>query len=405
MAYNAFREAIEIPNELQNNRMIFFDKDVFTSGDYKAVTEFLEDEYDFEGEPTEMDIDYVTDENDENYGAFAIKMPGPVIMAWVASQMTGRSLDGTFLELRYREFSHYTDPGQQEGAVYKDWKPLGSSAVLKNSATDGMGCIWVGLPDDEKPGAESYLRLGPRLERLYLGIFNSSDNTIMINREHYMKASIIMFGIGKMGGTEGQLNIIKNNITALPKPNFDAPNTPNEVRDEMLANENIDGEQNEDITGVDGLQQLYADNQENFNKMTTVTTPVTLLSPTIPGLGVSVINVGNLHNFWNHGFVNTINPIVIEPQPGVVGGIRVYLGETESNGRVNYEPLKWFQKGTAMVGMCYVIGSEPDNDFIPIYVDESGVYLKVPVGYSFKPGSTFNFTREVILSPSLSEEP
>ena len=399
MAYNSFREALSIPNELQNNQMIFFDKDVFTSKDYEETTKALENAYDFIGVPTKMDIDYVDDPLDENYGAFAIKMPGPVIMAWTVSQMTGLSLDGTFLELRYREFSHYTDPVAKTGPVYKDWTPLGSSAVLKNAATDGMGSIWVGLAADKNPG---YLHLGPRMERLYLGIFNSSDNTIKINREHYMKASMIMFGIGKMGGTKDELNDIITEISKLPAPEYDTE--PSEVRDDMQANEVIDRDQNEEITGEEGLQQLYATDRANFDKMTNVTTPVTLLSPTIPGLGTSVINVGNLHNFWNHGFVNTINPIVIEPQPGELGGVRVYLGETESNGRVNYEPLKWFQRETAMVGMCYVIGSEPENDFMPIYIDETGVYLKVPVGYSFKPGSTFNFIRGVILSPSMPEE-
>jgi len=394
MAYNSFREALGMPSELQNNQMIFFDKDVFTSTDYEETTKALEVGHGFIGVHTKMDIDYVDDPLDENYGAFAIKMPGPIIMVWTVSQMTGRSLDGTFLELRYREFSHYTDPGEKVGPVYKDWQPLGSSAVLKNSATDGMGSVWVGLATEDKPG---YLHLGPRMERLYLGIFNSSDNAIKINREHYLKASMIMFGIGKMGGTKDELNDIILDILNLPEPDYDVD--PSDVRVDMSVNEVIDLGQNEEITGEDGLQQLYAANRANFDKMTSVATPVTLLSPTIPGLGASVINVGNLHNFWNHGFVNTINPIVIEPQPGELGGARVYLGETESNGSVNYEPLKWFQRETAMVGMCYVIGSEPDNGFMPIYIDETGVYLKVPGGYSFKPGSTFNFIKGVILSP------
>jgi len=406
MAYNSFREAVAMPNELQNNQMIFFDRDAFSSEDYRSTFRYLENTFHYAGVQidddvdivnsnisTRRDIDYITDPDDPYYGAFAIKMPGPVIMAWTVSQLTGRSLDGTFLELRYREFSHYTDPVARTGPVYKDWIPLGSSAVLKNSATDGMGCVWVGLATDDKPG---YLHLGPRMERLYFGIFNSSDNTIKINREHYMKASMIMFGIGKMGGTKDELEYIINKIEALPNPNYE-PKKPSEVRDDMRTNEDIDRGQNEVIAGEDGLQQLYATDRANFDKMTTVTTPVTLFSPTIPGLGTSVINVGNLHNFWNHGFVNTINPIVIEHQPGELGGIKVYLGETESNGRVNYEPLKWFQRETAMVGMCYVTGSESENDFIPIFIDETGVYLKVPGGYSFKPGSTFNFIRGVIL--------
>jgi len=408
MAYNSFREAISIPNELQNNQMIFFDKDVFTSEDYKDTFRTLENNLLYAGVQidddidivssnisTRKDIDYVNDPDDPYFGAFAIKMPGPVIMAWTVSQMTGRSLDGTFLELRYREFSHYTDPVMKEGPVYKDWQPLGSSAVLKSSATDRMGCIWVGLATDDEPG---YLNLGPRMERLYFGIFNSSDNTIKVNREHYMKASMIMFGIGKMGGEENVLREILDFIkNGLPDPQYETE--PSDVRIAMGDNEDIDRVQNEEITGEGGLQQLYATDRANFDRMTTVTPPVTLLSPTIPGLGTSVINVGNLHIFWNHGFVNTINPIVIEPQPGVLGGVRVYLGETERNGRVNYEPLKWFHRETAMVGMCYVTGSEPDNDFMPIFVDETGVYLKVPGGYSFKPGSTFNFIRGVILSP------
>ena len=403
MAYNSFREAICIPNELQSNNMIFFDRDVLTSSDYKATTEALEKAYQFIGVPTDKDIDYVDDPQDANYGAFAIKMPGPIIIAWTASQLTGRSLDGTFLEIRYREFSHYTDPGTKTGPVFKDWQPLGASAVLKNSATDGMGCIWAALHGDPSPGAKRCLRLGPRMERLYIGIFNSSDNTIKVNREHYMKASIIMFGIGKMGGLEKDLREILRFIEEdLPVPSY--IKTPNEVRSDMANNEDIDHGQNERIAGSGGLKQLYTEGRSAFDKLTTITTPVTLLSPRVPGLGVSVISVGNLHNFWSYGFVNTIHPITIDPEPGELGEVKVYFGETESGGRVNYEPLKWFRSETAAVGMCYVTGSSPENDFIPIYIDKTGVYLRVPAGYSFRPGSTFNFVRGVILSPPLTSD-
>jgi len=383
MPYNSFREAINIPAQINSNEMIFFDNNVNTSEDYFA--------------PGVLDIGYEDNIENDNYGAFIVKRPGPIVISWTASQITGLSIDGTFLELRYREFSH-VDSGI---AVYKPWQSLGSKTVLKNSSADGMGCVWIGFYDAHGPGTEKQLKLGPNYEPIYIGLFNASENVLQINRQHYQKASIILFGIDKMGGEmTSQLIPIQNKILNLPRPSSDYVNHLNILKSELGSLEVLDLSQNEVIAGGNGLLNQYRAGFSNYEKMTHTTIPVTLKS-TIPGLGASVIAVGNLHNFWNDGQVTTLHPIQAD-STNPYSEVRIYLGQTKTGDVVNYLPLTWFTADTPSVGMCYVMNNDASDDFIPIYLDETGIYLKVKGSYQFKPGATFNFIRSVILAPPIT---
>ena len=383
MAYHAFLEAIrpnlhlrpEVAEDvIPDQAMLYFDQ-------VRAISTHHD-------EPDAPDYGYC-EIGDEDAGALQIKIAGPHFFIWTAAQLTGKSLDGAFLQLRYKRGS--------------EWIPFSGKIHIKSSSSAGMGILNVYEELGEAPvGAPRASQANP----LRVGLFNISGQPIHLNREHYLKASLIAFGSGPLGPSPEfeEMQLLNGMFQSLPQP-FSGTTPFNEsppgVRIRMGASESIDDVQNESIKSSDdefGLLAIFEKTKRLFFQMTEPSTPLNFKSPDINGLGVSVLNTGNMYNFWNNGYVDALFPIRMNGDPGSL--VKVYLLKSRDDaGHPIFGPLTLYQ-GEPTVGMCYVQGSvsTESDGFIPIYFDETGVYLEVAPDYIFNVKATYTFIRTLILA-------
>ena len=312
--------------------------------------------------PSPFTTDYFYNED----GIIDICVPGAHIIIWVISQMTARSPAGSFFQLKV--FDKATGV----------WKPLSPiDAALKISAASASACIMVYPGNTALPGGYA---LGPE-RKVSFALFNTSGQTLDMNRMKFLKAALVSFGSGTLGPLyPGQLDVLNARLDDLKTNHGDLIGVEFQ-RNRAAVIEGEDDIQNEQLAV---LEKSLNEAISYFISMSSPSGVTNLPSMDVPGLGVSVLHTGFMHNFWSYG--SPIRTITYEADADV------YLAMVSS-----YPILAQFI-GPVVTGICYY-ESRLGRGWTPVYFDETGIYLKVKRGYVFEAGSIYRFTKALILQP------
>ena len=309
---------------------------------------------------------FTTDYHYNEDGVIDICVPGAHIIIWVISQMTARSPAGSFFQLKIFD---------KAAGVWKPLSPIDSA--LKVSAASGSACIMVYPGDTALPGGYA---LGPE-RKVSFALFNTSGQILDMNRMKFLKAAFVSFGSGTLGPLyPGQLDDLFARLDDLLTNHGDLDGVEAE-RAKAAVIESDDDIQNDKLVV---LEESLTEAINYFISMSSPSGVTNLPSLDVPGLGVSVLHTGFMHNFWSYG--SPIRTITYEADADV------YLAGVSS-----YPVLRWFV-GPVVTGICYY-ESRSGRGWMPVYFDETGIYLKVKRGYAFEAGSIYRFTKALILQP------
>ena len=110
-------------------------------------------------------------------------------------------------------------------------------------------------------------------------------------------------------------------------------------------------------------------------------------TPELQGVGVSVIQISNLYNFWGTG--------AVQGQQTVTPGAVYYFITSDQ-----FPPLKNYQ-GTATVGTLFIMSGGTAVYNTAVYFDGTGIYFKPSTAYTtITNGSNLSFTMLLILASS-----
>jgi len=130
---------------------------------------------------------------------------------------------------------------------------------------------------------------------------------------------------------------------------------------------------------------------ENFIELSEIT-DYTVTTTSLVGLGVSVIRSGFTHNFWGTGTVSGISTL------SLTNGNTYYLirsGTTDNPTAGICQPLTLYQ-GSPTIGTLWIkTGSNAYS--LPIYFDNTGIYIQPTTQMNLGTGATFRFTQSLIL--------
>jgi|GEM_PF-4636835 len=129
---------------------------------------------------------------------------------------------------------------------------------------------------------------------------------------------------------------------------------------------------------------------ETFTELSDITDYV-VSDTRLPGLGVSVIRNGFNHNFWGTG---TVNGSLNLSNNTTYRLITTGAVDDPANG-VCY-PLTLYQ-GAPTIGTLWIQTTSGDTYSLPIYFDNTGIYIQMTTSMNLGTNPTFRFTQSLIL--------
>jgi len=306
-------------------------------------------------------------------GAFDINLPGTYLINWYISQMTGLSYSGIFLRLKIYNY---------ELGV---WENLDSGNRLLVSSSQQMAVINVSnnyfFPTEINPNPPG---------KVTLALFNESTSPLYMNRTSGLKAGIGIFGFNPI--TDEQLLDIVDKIDTLTENCCGMGSNAIlydclKIQIEKL--EMIDKDQS------DLINQLIIDWKEFYKRFLkhNITSGYGDLKPTyfwsIPSripFGLNYRRVGYIYHFWLSG--TTTQAITI---PG--NGVRLYITPVS-----DLSFLENYDRQYPATGTLFAISGSTVNVRIPVYIDNSGIYLQQgATGSTIAAGQYVTFSMYIIL--------
>lgn len=315
-------------------------------------------------------------QNDD--GNFDIYLPGTYLIFWFVSQVSGKSEDGVFFQLK-----KYNENKDSWGSLSK------SGESLKVSASSGCTPLVISSADLELNG------------KVTIALFNESPNSVLMNRSPFIKAALGIFGFGAIGG---DVENIQNQIQELLNScDLDKRNRIVAIRKKIKAL------QVSDLNQLETLRIIQAKWQALYDQFIIHSVPgwnKSIDDPTSDfyGLTFYFIRNGYEFQFWSGGtLLNGSNGGTIIPAvtfPAVSNGRKYLITSADFPPLTlfNYEfeqnPLTAVRR-SPVVTLCYK-GEAPASPFThsfpmindavsatlniwPLFIDETGIYFDTSV--------------------------
>ena len=334
-------------------------------------------------------------------GSFDFYLPGSYLISWNISQMSGLSQSGQFLELRYYDETE------------ENWKPLSTRGIaLKLSASVGIAILNVTTDDLNLTG---FVRIA---------LWNQSDKAFQMNRTPHLKATISIYGFAPSVGDPDAIReeILQRRLYCCDGADIAIAQLKKRLEDIKLKDEQqqlIIGPGYPSPPGMVGeLRYDWEDIQYQIQNY--LGPGNTVNAEELTGITVSYVRTGYSYNFWASGL--TTNSIVVQ---GATAAIPVKIPLITSTNpictlfRAPIPPeVALYQKGfqdrkaplspinrPAVAVPCYystvtntafAIPNFPN--WIPLWVNETGIYLAINENVTIPSGTRFRFSLTVVFN-------
>ena len=327
-----------------------------------------------------------------NYtGELVFLKEGDYVIKWVTTQMTGLSMDGNYFSMRRRVYENPLDPGDYywEG-ILSEQNSLDPSSEERpgNSRSIPLQVTSADVSDPQFP--------------FVVGLFNITPVNVKLTPYSHNKASMLIFGLPPLNG-DGTAPTIRQQVEslALSLDQYENEQAINDLLPRLQRLVRMEGWQDETLGNSNppapaqpyGLQGELARFIELYTSYYEADDVVCLHSTVFNGISLCYIKAGFSYNFWASGH---ILGSVLPPASG-----NKWMIVTSADGAC--EPLQTYQ-GEPCISPCLCKKVDPitkeviTKEWIPVYFDNTGIYLKNPPSECVDQGIVLNFTQSLILT-------
>ena len=314
---------------------------------------------------------------------------GTYVVRWQTTQMTGMSSDGDYFELKYRDWDDDDEPWKSFYAPHSHVSDARSVPIYV-----GVDDVAISFdPNSCSVGPGGYIientcsLIIPEPQTYTIALWNTSNESIKLSPYNHVKASILIFGVPHLQneidpdtGTKAEVEKLRIGLDTYELEKTVADLTPRIKR--ILAINQI---QDDAIFQIADILQKFVLDYTSYYEMK----PEETRESFIKDLTIHVNVQGFAHHFSISGIIAT--SVLAEEKIMIIDATESASG---------YFPLSRYL-GDPTISPCHYeqtnFGSSNADMWMPIYFDDSGIYLLNPPQEALESGSKLAFNQTLIL--------